>query len=53
MGKGKRKFRPVNLNTAREHDPELYSIMGQVRLLQYELDIKPFIKRFHWTKLPR
>lgn len=51
--KKKKKYRGVTTIAAKLYDPELYSIMGNVRDLQYKLDIKPFIDDFHWTKLPR
>ncbi len=53
MAKTKIKFRPITTATAKMHDPELYSIMGNVRDLQYKLNVKPFIETFHWTRLPR
>ena len=56
MGQKKKKelkHRPVTYPTAKLYDPELYSIMGEVRDLQHKLNIKPFIEHYHWTKLPR
>lgn len=49
----KKKFRAVTTDNAKVYDPELYSVMGNVRDLQYNLDVKPFLEEFHWTRLPR